>query len=145
MAVSSRQTGRERGGEGFPPAPAVTPTNQSPLSPLSSSSSSISNQYDLHAFRRLFVDARVKPAVLQNRFYADSGYDVELRRFCDVHGVVYQSFWTLTGNRDILFDEAQGGGVKEGSANEVGRTAARAAVAAAAVGLYTLNSLNPGA
>ena len=75
------------------------------------------------------MDARVKPAVLQNRFYADSGYDVELRRFCDVHGVVYQSFWTLTGNRDILFDEAQGGGVKEGSANEVGRTAARAAVA----------------
>jgi hypothetical protein len=32
----------------------------------------------------------VKPAVLQNRFYADSGYDVELRAFCRANGVVYQ-------------------------------------------------------
>lgn len=92
----------------------------------------ISNQYDLPGFRRLFADARVKPAVLQNRFYAESGYDVDLREFCRENDVVYQSFWTLTANRDILFDEARGGGVKKGTANEVGRVAARAVVAAAA-------------
>ena len=55
--------------------------------------------------------AGVKPAVLQNRFYADSGYDVELRAFCKENGVVYQSFWTLTANRDIIWGgDAKGGG-----------------------------------
>lgn len=44
----------------------------------------------------------MKPTVLQNRFYKDSGYDVELRKFCRDNGVTYQSFWTLTANPDIL-------------------------------------------
>ena len=92
----------------------------------------ISNQYDLADFSRMFAEARVKPAVLQNRFYATSGYDVDLRRFCTENGVVYQSFWTLTANRDVLFDEARGGGVKSGSADEARRLAMRGAVAAAA-------------
>jgi len=47
----------------------------------------ISNQYDADGFKRLYAEARVKPAVLQNRFYADSGYDIELRAFCKEHGV----------------------------------------------------------
>ena len=29
-----------------------------------------------------FPCRRIKPKVLQNRFYADSGYDRELRAFC---------------------------------------------------------------
>ncbi|XXQ34475.1 NADP-dependent oxidoreductase domain-containing protein [Plasmodiophora brassicae] len=40
----------------------------------------VSNFYSLGDFRSLVDDAVVKPAVLQNRFYADTGYDVELRR-----------------------------------------------------------------
>ena len=39
----------------------------------------ISNCYDLHRFQRLYDDAAVKPRVLQNRFYAQSGHDVALR------------------------------------------------------------------
>ncbi len=62
----------------------------------------ISNCYSLETFRKLYQEARVKPAVLQNRFYADTGYDAELRSWCQERGVVYQSFWTLTANPHIL-------------------------------------------
>ncbi|HET9237463.1 MAG TPA: aldo/keto reductase [Oligoflexus sp.] len=62
----------------------------------------ISNCYDPVLFQRLHQEARVKPSVLQNRFYADTGYDKELRAFCRERGIVYQSFWTLTANPQIL-------------------------------------------
>jgi diketogulonate reductase-like aldo/keto reductase len=64
----------------------------------------ISNCYDLHEFRTLYQQAKVKPAVLQNRFYEQSNFDTELRQFCKENGVQYQSFWTLTGNRAALRD-----------------------------------------
>jgi diketogulonate reductase-like aldo/keto reductase len=44
----------------------------------------------------------VKPAVVQNRFYQETGYDADLRRWCSNHGVIYQSFWTLTANPHII-------------------------------------------
>jgi diketogulonate reductase-like aldo/keto reductase len=62
----------------------------------------ISNCYDLDYLQRLSADARVKPAVVQNRFYQDTGYDAQLRQWCTDHGVIYQSFWTLTANPHIL-------------------------------------------
>lgn len=62
----------------------------------------ISNCYDLELLKRLYKDAEVKPSVVQNRFYADSGYDVELRQWCDGVGIRYQSFWSLTANPHIL-------------------------------------------
>lgn len=62
----------------------------------------ISNCYDAALFERLFEESRIKPAVLQNRFYADTGYDVRLRAFCADQGVAYQSFWTLTANPHLL-------------------------------------------
>lgn len=62
----------------------------------------ISNCYDLEVLKRLYNDAEVKPAVVQNRFYAESGYDTLLRRWCDEKGIVYQSFWSLTANPHIL-------------------------------------------
>lgn len=62
----------------------------------------ISNCYDMSFFRRLYETARVKPAVLQNRFYRDSGYDVALRAYCLQNGVTYQTFWTLTANPENL-------------------------------------------
>mmetsp|Transcript_42291 Transcript_42291/g.111856 ORF Transcript_42291/g.111856 Transcript_42291/m.111856 type:complete len:326 (+) Transcript_42291:23-1000(+) len=62
----------------------------------------ISNCYDFEFFQSLYQAARVKPAVLQNRFYADSGYDARLRAFCLERGVVYQTFWTLTANPHVL-------------------------------------------
>ncbi|WP_345969257.1 aldo/keto reductase [Sulfurimonas sp. HSL1-6] len=65
----------------------------------------ISNCYELRTLQRLFDEAEIKPAVLQNRFYADSGYDVELRAFCDANGIRYQSFWSLTANPHLLGSE----------------------------------------
>jgi diketogulonate reductase-like aldo/keto reductase len=64
----------------------------------------ISNCYGPAEFRRLYAAARIKPAVLQNRFYAATGYDRELRAFCREQRVIYQSFWTLTANPQLLND-----------------------------------------
>jgi len=62
----------------------------------------ISNCYDTEVIRSLHTDANVKPAVVQNRFYQETGYDADLRYWCSNHGVIYQSFWTLTANPHIL-------------------------------------------
>ncbi|KAF0684218.1 Aste57867_23804 [Aphanomyces stellatus] len=62
----------------------------------------VSNMYSLPAFRRLFNDATIPPSILQNRFYADTNYDAELRQFCRDHDVQYQSFWTLTANPELI-------------------------------------------
>jgi diketogulonate reductase-like aldo/keto reductase len=62
----------------------------------------ISNCYQLEQLEALYDSARFKPAVVQNRFYADTGYDREIRAFCRQHGIIYQSFWTLTANPQVL-------------------------------------------
>eukprot|EP00931_Biecheleriopsis_adriatica_P091097 TRINITY_DN64998_c0_g1_i1.p1 TRINITY_DN64998_c0_g1~~TRINITY_DN64998_c0_g1_i1.p1 ORF type:complete len:329 (+),score=33.99 TRINITY_DN64998_c0_g1_i1:98-988(+) len=62
----------------------------------------IANCYDLPTLQALHRDANVKPAVVQNRFYRDSGFDVPLRNWCASQGIWYQSFWTLTANPDLL-------------------------------------------
>jgi diketogulonate reductase-like aldo/keto reductase len=62
----------------------------------------ISNCYSLDVLRALYGASRIKPAVVQNRFYAETGYDRELRAFCREQGIVYQSFWTLTANPKLL-------------------------------------------
>jgi diketogulonate reductase-like aldo/keto reductase len=62
----------------------------------------ISNCYDLHLLSTLHQTARIKPRVVQNRFYRETGYDREIRAFCRLHGMRYQSFWTLTANPHLL-------------------------------------------
>jgi diketogulonate reductase-like aldo/keto reductase len=62
----------------------------------------ISNCYRLEQLEALFESARIKPATVQNRFHADTGYDHEIRMFCRRHRLIYQSFWTLTANPQIL-------------------------------------------
>ena len=64
----------------------------------------ISNCYTPELFRTLCEKTKLKPSVLQNRFYAKTGYDVELRALCSTHAVRYQSFWTLTANPHALSD-----------------------------------------
>ena len=66
----------------------------------------ISNCYHTEVIRSLYADADVKPAVVQNRFYQETGYDANLRHWCSNHGVIYQSFWTLTANPHILASNA---------------------------------------
>jgi diketogulonate reductase-like aldo/keto reductase len=62
----------------------------------------ISNCYDLHLLSTLHETARIKPSVVQNRFYRETGYDRELRTFCRQNEISYQSFWTLTANPHLL-------------------------------------------
>jgi diketogulonate reductase-like aldo/keto reductase len=62
----------------------------------------ISNCYTLDDLEALYGSARAKPTVVQNRLYADTGYDREIRAFCREQRITYQSFWTLTANPHIL-------------------------------------------
>ncbi len=80
----------------------------------------ISNCYDLATLRKLHDESVIKPAVLQNRFYAETGYDRMIRTFCQEKNIVYQSFWTLTANPQILASRT----VRE-TAQELGLSAAQ--------------------
>jgi diketogulonate reductase-like aldo/keto reductase len=62
----------------------------------------ISNCYNVTDLKRLYESARIKPAIVQNRFYAETNYDREIRGFCRQHQVIYQSFWTLSANPHLL-------------------------------------------
>lgn len=62
----------------------------------------ISNCYQYDFFTAIYNQARIKPSVLQNRFYSESNFDTNLRKFCKEKNIWYQSFWTLTANRHAL-------------------------------------------
>lgn len=62
----------------------------------------ISNCYDLETLKQLYEAAKVKPTVIQNRFYKDTDYDQAIRKWGKEKKLVYQSFWTLTANPEIL-------------------------------------------
>lgn len=62
----------------------------------------ISNCYDLGVLKRLYAESSIKPVIVQNRFYAESDYDRDLRQWCNAQGITYQSFWSLTANGHIL-------------------------------------------
>jgi diketogulonate reductase-like aldo/keto reductase len=62
----------------------------------------ISNCYSHDKFKTIYNAARHKPWALQNRFYAESNFDTELRQFCKEQDIKYQSFWTLTANAKAL-------------------------------------------
>lgn len=96
----------------------------------------VSNIYSPSLLRALWDSASVKPSVVQNRFYADTGYDAEIREFCKEKGVVYQSFWTLTANPRLL-----GSGVVGGLAEKMGFSRA-AALYGLVVGLGNVSVLD---
>lgn len=50
----------------------------------------------------LCATARVKPAFVQNRCFARTGWDGAVRAFCRTHGIVYQGFSLLTANATEL-------------------------------------------
>ncbi|HIC42914.1 MAG TPA: aldo/keto reductase, partial [Sulfurimonas sp.] len=62
----------------------------------------ISNLYDIGLLADLYQMAKIKPSVVQNRFYKDTHYDKQIRKFCKDHNITYQSFWTLTANPHLL-------------------------------------------
>jgi diketogulonate reductase-like aldo/keto reductase len=62
----------------------------------------ISNCYNRVDLERLYEIARIKPAIIQNRFYPETNYDRDIRAFCDQSQIIYQSFWTLSANPHVL-------------------------------------------
>lgn len=46
--------------------------------------------------------ARIPVAFVQNRCYADRGWDRAVRTVCDAHQIVYQAFSLLTANRKVF-------------------------------------------
>lgn len=80
----------------------------------------ISNCYSLELLQALHTAAQVKPRVVQNRFHDRTGYDREIRAFCQSKQITYQSFWTLTANPHILAHPA----IKS-LASKLGRTPAQ--------------------
>jgi diketogulonate reductase-like aldo/keto reductase len=77
----------------------------------------ISNCYGLGELKALYDSARIKPSVVQNRLYAETRYDREIRAFCKSRRIIYQSFWTLTANPHVLKE-----GIVAGLASKYGRT-----------------------
>ncbi|KAI2610972.1 Aldo/keto reductase [Hypoxylon fragiforme] len=47
-------------------------------------------------------DITVRPAYVQNRFYPATRWERDLRAFCRERGIVFQTFWTLSGNPHLL-------------------------------------------
>jgi len=68
----------------------------------------ISNCYRLDDLKGLYESARIKPAIVQNRFYADTNYDRHVRAYCDQQQIIYQSFWTLSANPQLLAHQSIG-------------------------------------
>ena len=63
-----------------------------------------SNFYSIKFLEFVYDSVQIKPKFLQNRFYKQTNYDKEIRKFCEKNGIVYQSFWSLTANPHILRD-----------------------------------------
>ena len=66
---------------------------------------------------KLYDEASIPPTFVQNRCYARSGWDKDVRDLCRKTGVVYQGFSLLTANRHEL-----GGPVMTAMARRLGTT-----------------------
>lgn len=47
-------------------------------------------------------DITVRPTCVQNRFYPATRWEVDLRAYCREKGITFQTFWTLSGNPNLL-------------------------------------------
>jgi len=63
----------------------------------------VSNAGAAH-LRELLANATVAPAAVQNRCFARSGWDREVRMLCRERGICYQGFSLLTANPQVLED-----------------------------------------
>jgi len=50
------------------------------------------------------TEANVKPMAVQNRCFAVTGWDLEVREICKANGIIYQGFSLLTANPQVLAD-----------------------------------------
>ncbi|TDL26104.1 Aldo/keto reductase [Rickenella mellea] len=60
----------------------------------------VSNPYDVGTLEALAKERPVQ--VVQNRWYEGNQWDKEVCAYCKRNGMMYQSFWTLTGSPRLL-------------------------------------------
>jgi diketogulonate reductase-like aldo/keto reductase len=60
------------------------------------------SNFSLEQLQLLLKNADIKPAFVQNRCYARTGWDAEVRALCRAHGILYQGFSLLTANLAAL-------------------------------------------
>lgn len=60
---------------------------------------------DVMQLKLLVKEAKIKPMIVQNRCFAQLGWDKEVREFCKQHQIMYQGFSLLTANREVWNDE----------------------------------------
>jgi diketogulonate reductase-like aldo/keto reductase len=53
--------------------------------------------------KMLFEKVKIKPMSVQNRCYANRGWDKNVREFCQQNDIAYQGFSLLTANPDIMY------------------------------------------
>lgn len=57
-----------------------------------------------HQLNELVSKATTKPMMVQNRCYASTGWDMQVRQICLDNDIVYQGFSLLTANPQVLAD-----------------------------------------
>ncbi len=57
---------------------------------------------NLQQLEMLWKRASIKPSFVQNRCYANRGWDWHVRDFCKKHNIAYQGFSLLTANPQVL-------------------------------------------
>lgn len=57
---------------------------------------------NLTQLKLLVQEAKIKPMIVQNRCYAQLGWDKTIREFCQSHQIIYQGFSLLTANSEVL-------------------------------------------
>lgn len=60
------------------------------------------SNFSLEQLQLLLKNADIKPAFVQNRCYARTGWDTEIRALCRAHDIIYQGFSLLTANAAAL-------------------------------------------
>jgi diketogulonate reductase-like aldo/keto reductase len=62
------------------------------------------SNFTLGQLVELYNGARRKPMIVQNRCFANRGWDREVRAFCRAHRIMYQGFSLLTANVAVATD-----------------------------------------
>lgn len=63
---------------------------------------------NLFTLMDLYERATIKPSVVQNRFYPSTKFDIGVRKFCQEKNIIYESFWTLSANPNLVWSAEVG-------------------------------------
>lgn len=63
------------------------------------------SNFNLSQLAELYGRSKVKPRFVQNRCLAVSGWDKDVRQFCEINGIKYQAFSLLRGNQEFIESE----------------------------------------